>query len=46
MVEVSDGSIELPHARKCELIRQLSKDGKVMSEVGSKEAGIIINSSK
>lgn len=46
MVEVSDGSIELPHERKCEFIRYLSKDRKVMSEVGSKEAGIIINSSK
>lgn len=46
MAEVSDGSIELPHARKCELIARLSKEVTVMSEVGSKEAGIIIHPNK
>ncbi len=41
-VEVSDGSIVMDHHKKCEYIRQLSKDFTVLSEVGSKEAGIII----
>lgn len=36
--EVSDGSIELEHDRKCEYIRQLSKYVTVISEVGSKDA--------
>jgi phosphosulfolactate synthase len=37
-VEVSDGTIELPHERKLELIAELSRDFVVMSEVGSKDA--------
>jgi phosphosulfolactate synthase len=41
--EVSDGSIEMPHEKKCEYINKLSKDRTVLSEVGSKEAGIIIH---
>jgi phosphosulfolactate synthase len=41
-VEVSDGSLELPHDEKCEYIRILSKDYKVLSEVGSKDAEKII----
>ena len=41
--EVSDGSIEMPHDKKCEYINILSKDRTVLSEVGSKEAGIIIH---
>lgn len=45
-VEVSDGSIELNHDRKCELIREMAKDFKTLSEVGSKEAGIIIHPNK
>lgn len=44
--EVSDGSIELKHELKCELISDLAKDYRVLSEVGSKEAGIIIHPSK
>ena len=40
--EVSDGSIELDHDRKCEFIRTLAKDVKVLSEVGSKDAEKII----
>ncbi len=36
-VEVSDGSIELPHDRKCDYIRQLSEQVTVLSEVGSKD---------
>ncbi|MCX7728734.1 MAG: phosphosulfolactate synthase [Bacteroidia bacterium] len=42
-VEVSDGSITIPHEQKCELIHYLSKNYKVLSEVGSKEEGIIIH---
>lgn len=41
-VEVSDGSISIPHTQKCEYINQLSKNFNVLSEVGSKEEGIII----
>lgn len=37
-VEVSDGSIEIPHAEKCGYIEQLSKMATVYSEVGSKDA--------
>jgi phosphosulfolactate synthase len=40
-VEVSDGTIDLPHARKLELIAQLAKDFVVMSEVGSKNADVV-----
>ncbi|HNQ13887.1 MAG TPA: phosphosulfolactate synthase [Bacteroidia bacterium] len=42
LVEVSDGSISMPHEEKCEIIYKLSKEIKVISEVGSKEEGIII----
>ena len=41
--EVSDGSIELPHEKKCEYISILSKNYTVLSEVGSKEEGVIIH---
>ena len=44
--EVSDGSIVMPHDKKCEYINTLSKNFTVLSEVGSKEAGIIIHPSK
>jgi phosphosulfolactate synthase len=44
--EVSDGSIELDHTKKCELISILAKNFRVLSEVGSKEAGIIIHPNK
>lgn len=40
--EISDGSITLPHARKCKYIKELRKYVTVISEVGSKEEGIII----
>lgn len=40
--EISDGSIVMDHDHKCELIRKLSKQVTVISEVGSKEEGIII----
>lgn len=44
--EVSDGSIILPHDEKCEYIADLAKDFTVLSEVGSKEAGILISPGK
>lgn len=40
--EVSDGSIELDHGKKCEYIRQLAEQVTVLSEVGSKDAEKII----
>ena len=40
--EVSDGSIELDHDKKCEYIRTLSKEVTVLSEVGAKDAAKII----
>lgn len=46
LCEVSDGSIVLPHDEKCEFIRKLAKDRQVMSEVGSKEQGILISPAK
>ncbi len=45
-VEVSDGSIELDHDLKCGYIKELSKDFTVLSEVGSKEEGILISPGK
>lgn len=44
--EVSDGSIILPHDKKCEYISDLAKNFTVLSEVGSKEAGIFISPAK
>jgi phosphosulfolactate synthase len=41
--EVSDGSIELEHDKKCEYITKLAKEYTVLSEVGSKEEGVIIH---
>lgn len=46
LVEVSDGSIILPHDKKCKIINILSKDFTVLSEVGSKEEGILISPNK
>lgn len=40
--EVSDGSIELDHDKKCDYIVKLSEQVTVLSEVGSKDAGKII----
>lgn len=40
--EVSDGSIILDHDLKCEYIRKMSQYVTVLSEVGSKDADIII----
>jgi phosphosulfolactate synthase len=44
--EVSDGSIILPHKKKCQYIEKLAKHFTVLSEVGSKEAGILIAPAK
>lgn len=41
-MEVSDGSINIPHAEKCGYIEKLAKHGTVLSEVGSKDAAHII----
>jgi phosphosulfolactate synthase len=41
-VEVSDGSITIPHAEKCGYIEKLTKHFTVLSEVGSKDAAHII----
>lgn len=40
--EVSDGSIELDHDKKCDYIQKLSEQVTVLSEVGSKDAEKII----
>ncbi|MBL7892144.1 MAG: phosphosulfolactate synthase [Bacteroidia bacterium] len=45
-VEVSDGSITMPHDQKCEYINKLSKNFTVLSEVGSKEEGFVIRPAK
>ena len=42
VIEVSDGSIEIPHSEKCGYIEKISKFAKVFSEVGSKDAAHII----
>ncbi|MEO7311018.1 MAG: phosphosulfolactate synthase [Chitinophagaceae bacterium] len=41
-MEVSDGSITIPHAEKCGYVEKLTKYGTVLSEVGSKDAAHII----
>ncbi len=41
-VEISDGSIVLPHEKKCEYIKEVSQYARVLSEVGSKDAEVII----
>jgi phosphosulfolactate synthase len=44
--EVSDGSINIDHESKCKFISTLAKNFTVLSEVGSKEEGIIIHPAK
>lgn len=46
LVEVSDGSMEMPHDQKCEYIRKLAEQVTVVSEVGSKQAGVVIEDTK
>lgn len=41
-MEVSDGSVTIPHAEKCGYIEKMTKYGTVLSEVGSKDAAHII----
>ncbi|MDR1172120.1 MAG: phosphosulfolactate synthase [Bacteroidales bacterium] len=41
-VEVSDGSMTIPHDKKLEYIRILSQQTTVLSEVGSKMQGVVI----
>ncbi len=45
-VEVSDGSINMPTKEKCKYITDLAKHYTVLSEVGSKESGILISPAK
>lgn len=42
-VEVSDGSVVMNHDEKCGYIEQLTKDFTVLSEVGCKQAGVLIS---
>lgn len=44
--EISDGSITMPHQEKCHYIQRLCKRVTVISEVGSKEEGILIRPNK
>ncbi len=46
MVEVSDGSMAMPHDSKLEYIRQLSSQVTVISEVGSKVVGVEISNDR
>ncbi len=46
LAEISDGSIVINHDEKCELIHRLSKEKTVLSEVGSKDSGILISPPK
>ncbi|TNE75948.1 MAG: phosphosulfolactate synthase [Bacteroidetes bacterium] len=43
LAEISDGSIIIDHDEKCELITKLAKTRTVLSEVGSKDSGILIS---
>lgn len=46
LAEVSDGSIIINHDEKCELIHKIAKNRTVLSEVGSKDSGILISPAK
>jgi len=46
LAEISDGSIVMNHDEKCELIHRFSKERTIMSEVGSKDSGIIVSPGK
>ncbi|MDX9770177.1 MAG: phosphosulfolactate synthase [Tenuifilaceae bacterium] len=45
MAEVSDGTLEMHHDIKCDYISRLAKQVTVISEVGSKQAGVVIPNS-
>ena len=40
-VEISDGTLDIPRERKLELIADFSRDFTVLSEVGSKDSGVV-----
>jgi phosphosulfolactate synthase len=42
LVEISDGVVEMEAAEKLRYIERLAKDFKVMSEVGSKDAAVVV----
>jgi phosphosulfolactate synthase len=46
MIEISDGSIALQHEEKLKYIQLLSKQVTILSEVGSKQAGVVISHEK
>ncbi len=46
LIEISDGSIALPHDEKLKHIEDFSKHATVISEVGSKQAGVVISHEK
>jgi phosphosulfolactate synthase len=46
LAEVSDGTLEMEHTDKCNYIKQLTSQVTVISEVGSKLAGVIIPNDK
>ena len=45
-IEISDGSMNIPHDEKLEFIRILSKQTTVLSEVGYKVSGVTISTEK
>ena len=46
LAEISDGSIIINHDEKLELIRKMAQNRTVLSEVGSKDSGILISPSR
>jgi phosphosulfolactate synthase len=46
LAEISDGSIIINHDEKLELIRKMAQNRVVLSEVGSKDSGILISPSR
>jgi phosphosulfolactate synthase len=42
-VEISDGSVSIPHELKCNMIEDFSQHFSVLSEVGSKQADVILS---
>jgi phosphosulfolactate synthase len=41
-IEISDGTVAMPEEDKLELLRRLSREFRVLSEVGSKDAAVVI----
>lgn len=46
LIEISDGSMCVPHHEKLKHIKDFAKHTTVLSEVGSKQAGVIISTDK